>query len=208
MRLVVGGECPLFLDGLRLILADDPRAEVVAQVTSGDALLEVLEGQPADGALIDLAMCHLGGVPLLTTLRESFPEVRVLVLSHSSEPSYVMTLVELGVWALLPGNATTEELRNALSSITAGHLYVQGAMADALADGLGGPRRGGVAPLSSRQLEILQLAAEGLQNKQIARALGISESTVKNYLRDAYTQLDAGGRTDAIARALRLGLLD
>lgn len=208
MRLVVGGECPLLLDGLRLILADDLRAEVVAQVTSGDALLEVLESQLADGALIDLAMCHLGGVPLLTTLRERFPEVRILVLSHSSDPSYVMTLVELGVWALLPGNATTQELRNALSSIEAGHLYVQGAMADALAEGTGGPRRRAVGLLSPRQVVILQLAAEGLQNKQIAQVLGISESTVKNYLRDAFSQLDASGRTDAIARALRLGLLD
>jgi len=206
MRVVVADDHRIVREGIAWLLSEEDDVEIVGEAGDGRALLELLANTPVDVVLLDVRMPGLGGLEALEVITKDLPQVRVIMLSMHDEPAYVRRAVELGASGYLLKRTGREELARALRAVGEGNMYIQGEITAPLVAGLADqpedePR------LSPREHQVLQLLADGLENKQVARELGISEATVKTYVKGVFERLDARSRAEAVAKGLRRGLI-
>jgi DNA-binding NarL/FixJ family response regulator len=212
VRVMVAAANPALRAGLRSLLAADERLEVVAEARD-------LSGWPELAHAVDVLVLASPDDPQATLAAlpqdlQGLPYPAVLLLSD--EPGAAL-LGELGLaaWGLLPLEASAEELSAAVGALGEGLLAGAPHLMQPL---ISNPRRLGPGrnaqdfdhspePLTARESEVLQLLAQGLANKQIAVALGISEHTVKFHVSAIYAKLGAASRTEAVSLAARRGLL-
>ncbi len=206
IRLVLADDHRVVREGLRWMLEDDPDIEVVGEAADGAELLELVATGDCDVALVDVRMPGITGLEALEEIATRGYGVNVIVLSMHDDAAYVKRAVELGAAGYLLKSAGRDEIVRAIKTVAAGGAYVQGEVAGPLVRTAIGADDEEVR-LSGRETEVLQLAADGLENKQIARRLGIGEATVKTHLGSAYERLGAAGRAEAVAIALRLELI-
>ena len=200
---------------LRCLVADDHPAlvaavsdflethcfEVVGQAQDGVAAVANATETRPDVALVDYRMPHLGGAELIAQLRESAPEMLVVVYTGDSDQSVVGAVFEAGADALILKDAPLADLGQALETICSGQRYVDPALARVA---LGVAQR--KPTLTPRESEVLAHVADGLSHEEIGRKLSISPETVRTHVRKACERLNARTRTHAVATALRLGL--
>ena len=173
------------------------------EVGTPDQLAALLSEHP--GAIVVLALGEAETRRALRAMRGSSRRPAVVALSDSPARSWTTAARALGLRAVLPIRATAEELDGALRAVRAGLLAVH---AEALAQPVaGGAQRVSGLPLTSREREILELIADGANNRVIAARLAISRHTVKFHVASILDKLGAGSRTEAVAMALRTGLL-
>lgn len=191
------------------MLSDVEHILIAGEAEDGQSLLQMMEDVEVDVVLLDVRMPGMGGLEALPQLRHAHPEVKVVILSMHDEPAYVTKAVELGAHAYLLKNTDRDELMRAIDLVVEGKAYIQAELASALVSRLAGdPDQFDPPAISPRVSEVLRLLALGYENKQIARELGIAEATVKTYLTTLYETLDVRNRAEAVAVALRLGLID
>ena len=207
MRVVLTDDHKVVRDGLRWMLSDEDDVEIVGEAESGEQLIALLAATPVDVVLLDVRMPGMGGLDALAVISEETPDVRVIVLSMHDEPAYVRRAVELGAAGYLLKNADRAEILAALRTVHAGRAYVQSELTGTLLSTIAG-RDPVPAALSPRELEVLSLVSKGLENKQIATALGISQATVKTHLKGVFARLGVASRAEAAATGLRLGLIE
>ncbi|MFQ5555449.1 MAG: response regulator [Acidimicrobiia bacterium] len=209
MRVVIADDHRVVRDGLRWMLSDHPEVEVAGEAATGTELIELVRETEVDIVLLDVRMPGMSGLEALEALRSEAPEVRVIMLSMHDEPVYVRRAVELGASGYLLKSAGRDEIIRALRQVAEGGAYVQGEITLPLLEHVAGGYEAGSSPeLSPREREVLGLVARGLENKQIARELGLSEATVKTYLKSVFERLEVRTRAEAVAVALREGLID
>ncbi len=207
MRVVLADDHRVVREGIRYMLEGDPRIDIVAEAESGEELLSILESTPADVVLLDVRMPGMGGLEALEAVKERHPAVKVLMLSMYDQPAYLKRAVASGASGYLLKSTGRDELLTALDAVAAGGAYLQGELMQPLVTEMatGGSTAEGLSP---REREVLQAVADGLENKQIARHLGLSEATVKTYLRGVFEHLQVTSRAEAVAVGLRLGLIE
>ncbi len=209
MRIIIADDHRVVRDGLRWMLSDYPDIDVVGEAADGKELLHVAADTPADVVLLDVRMPEMTGLEALEPLREVAPDLKVIVLSMHDEPAYVRRAVELGASGYLLKSAGRDEIIRALQHVDEGRAYVQGEITRPLLEHVAGGKQGSSpVELSPRERQVLALVAEGKENKQIGRALDLSEATVKTYLKSVFERLDVRTRAEAVAVALRQGLID
>ncbi len=192
-----------------MMLSDVNDIEIVGEVEDGESLLRLIEEVEVDVILLDVRMPVMGGLEVLPKLRDSNPELKIVILSMHDEPAYVTKAVEQGANAYLLKNTDRDELLRAIHLVVQGKAYIQAELTSALVARLAGDSDHIDQPaLSPRVSEVLRLLALGYENKQIATELEIAEATVKTYLRTLYENLDVRNRAEAVAVALRLGLIE
>lgn len=205
MRLVIADDHGIVREGLRWMLAESEGLEIVGEAGSGEELLSLLADVGADVVLVDVRMPGIGGLEALMRMRVRFPEVRAIVLSMHDQPAYVRRAVAAGAAGYVLKNAGRDVLLTALRTVAEGGTYFQG---EAVAPLAMAREPTAQARLSPREAEVLQLVADGFENKQIARELALSEATIKGYLKNIFDRLAVSGRAEAVATALRLGLIE
>lgn len=205
MRVVLADDHRIVREGLAFMLADVPGVEIVGEASSGREVLELLAETEADVVLLDVRMPEMSGLEALELISESHPEVSVVMLTMHDDPALVKRAIEAGASGYLLKSAGQDELVRALEAVVAGSAYVHSEVAGPLLAQIAGTEES--AELSPRENEVLKLVADGLENKQIARELGISEATVKTYLKNVFGKLGARGRAEAVAIGLRRGLI-
>jgi DNA-binding NarL/FixJ family response regulator len=198
--------------GLRAILSTAPGIEVAGEASDGaEALALVAETRP-DVVLMDLKMPGMNGIQATRTLRERHPEVGVLVLTTYDADEWVFDAVRAGAWGYLLKDTPREGLVAAIEGTAAGETHVDPAVAGKLfrqvARSPAPTAQPLAAELSQRELEVLRLLARGMNNADIARALYLSEGTVRNYVSAILSKLEVSDRTQAAVLALRHGLAD
>ncbi len=208
MRVVIADDHRIVREGIMWMLSDETDIELVGEAEDGQELLELLDRSPVDIVVLDVRMPGMGGLEALEAMRARHPDVRVIMLSMHDEPTYVRRAVELGASGYLLKRSGRDEVMRALRSVHDGKVYVQGEVTAPLLTALTGANPDAPPHLSPRELETLKLMADGLENKQIARQLGISEATVKTYVRGVFERLAAHSRAEAVATAIRRGLID
>lgn len=195
----------------RCLLADDHPAlaaavaaylnengfEVVGPAADGRRAVQLAEAEQPELALVDYRMPRLAGVELIEQLRAAAPETRIAVYTADADERVAQDALAAGAVALVLKEAPLADLVRALEAALAGASYLDPALARADARG----------KLTRRELDVLGLLAEGLQHEEIGRRLGISSETVRTHLRKACDRLGASTRTQAVATALREGLI-
>ena len=207
MRVVIADDHWTVRDGLKWMLSDEAGIEVVGEAADGSELLDLLTTTEADIVLLDVNMPGMGGLEALEALRDRSGSLGIIVLSMHDKTVYVKRAIELGANGYLLKSAGKEELVRAIGIVADGGSYVQGELTGAIIEGAAGVDSA-VPRLSPRELEVLERVARGEENKQIAAALGISEATVKTYLKSVFERLDVHSRAEAVAVGLRLGIIE
>lgn len=208
MRVVIADDHRIVREGLRMILSHDPEIEIVDEVEDGADLLACLEDIDVDIVLLDIRMPGLSGLETLENLRDRDHPVRVVILTMYDDPVYLRRAVELGADGYLLKSVDREELKRALRAVSSGQSYIQGELTGALIASMVEPdAAGAIGEVDTESRRLLELLAEGLDNQQLAKKLGLSESAVKARLRRLYRTLGVKRRSEAVAVALRLGII-
>jgi DNA-binding NarL/FixJ family response regulator len=210
LRVAVADDHEAVRQGLRWMLSADDSVEVVGEAADGRELLALLERLECDAILLDLTMPGMNGLDVLRELRAMGSELPVVVLTMHEDAGHVDRALALGASGYLLKSAARDEMVHALTAAVAGGAYVQPELAKPLlarhvippVDETDEPRR-----LSPRQLQLLRALAAGRTNKELAHELGISETTVKSYLKELYAELGTASRAGAVAYGLRHGLI-
>jgi len=209
MRVVIADDHRIVREGLRFMLSDHPDVEIVAEAENGEDLLEMLATVKADVVLLDLRMPGITGLEALDRISVDHPRTKVIILSMHDDPGYVRRAVELGASGYLLKNTGRDELLRALKAVREGGAYIQGEiMGPLLSAFTHGSEEQDTPSLSPRESQVLQLVADGCENKQIAKDLGVSEATVKTYLKNVFARLGVRSRAEAVAVGLRIGIID
>ena len=205
MKILHADDHPMFREGLRFFLQLlGPEVTVLEAGNLRAALDKLALEWPVDLMLLDLQMPGVSEIEGFLAIRRAYPALPVVIVSGVNDPQVIRTLLDGGARGYIPKFTGSEQLMDALRRVLNGEVYVPDALflpPSQAADS------GESAPLTSRQSQILPLLAEGMPNKRIANALGLTEGTVKQHLKDLFRRLNANNRTQAVREARRLGLL-
>ncbi|WP_262706320.1 MULTISPECIES: response regulator [Streptomyces] len=192
--------------GLRTFLQVQDDIEVVGEASDGEEGIARAEELRPDVVLMDVKMPGVDGIEALRTLRDLDNPARVLVVTSFTEKRTVVPALRAGAAGYVYKDVDPEALARAIRSVHSGHVLLQPEVALALLsqeDG-GGQGRGG--SLTEREREVLALIADGRSNREIARALVLSEKTVKTHVSNILMKLDLADRTQAALWAVRHGI--
>lgn len=211
---VVADDHGLYRRGLSLLLQDRLGFEKVIEAASFDEALDILADNPKVRlALFDLTMPGMGGPESLTVVRETYPALRVAIVTASEERDHVVESVSAGLDGYLPKSLSDEDFVAALEGILQGQVYVPRLVTNgpALRAPVPRPVRPGsgvgdirLEDLTPRQRDVLRCISKGYSNKEIARELDIAEGTVKIHLAALFTHFGVRNRTELATRAQRL----
>jgi DNA-binding NarL/FixJ family response regulator len=203
IRILVADDHPVVRDGLVAMLGTQADFEVVGQAATGlEAVRGVAALQP-DVVLLDLEMPEMDGVEVIKQLSRDTPDVRVIVFTAFDADDRIVGAVQAGAQGYLLKGAPREEVFQAVRVVHGGGSLLEPVVASKLLRQVSQDFQ----PLTPRELEVLGLVAQGLQNKEIAAKLVITERTVKFYVSSILAKLGAGNRTEAVAIAAQRGLI-
>ncbi|MEU4792884.1 response regulator transcription factor [Micromonospora tulbaghiae] len=204
ISLLIVDDHPVVRNGLRGMFSADPRFEVLGEAGDGVEAIVAGEALRPDVILMDLRMPKADGVTAIRELARRGVPARVLVLTTYDTDSDVLPAIEAGATGYLLKDAPSEELFRAVEAAAQGQAALSPAVATRLMRQM---RQPASEPLSQRELEVLELVAQGSTNREAARQLFISEATVKTHLLHAYAKLGVNDRAAAVAAAFSRGYL-
>jgi DNA-binding NarL/FixJ family response regulator len=221
VRILVVDDHPLFREGLQLALAPHPDLEVVGAAATAAEALRLVEAAQADLVLCDINLPDLDGLELARRLHRLHPQVRVIVVTLHVDDERILAALRAGAAGFLTKDAAGAELVALVRRVGAGeypinelvldHAGVATRLLDQFRDlseqAAAAADQEVFSPLTARELAVLGAAAHGRSNKEIARALAISDQTVKNHMTAILRKLVVNDRTQAVIHALRRGWL-
>ncbi len=200
---VVADDHPAVLEAISALLVQSG-IDVVARSRDGNEALEEIDALRPQVALVDIRMPKLGGIELARRAKRTVPETAVLLYTAYGDRALLTEALDAGVAGFVLKEAPLEDLLRALETVAAGGRYVDPVLAGALAVASVAPD----APqLTPRERDVLRHLANGLSNEEIGKELYISPETVRTHIRKAMDKLGAETRTQAVATALRHGLI-
>ena len=209
LRILIVAADPLARAGLATLLRDQPGCTIAGQTDSQSDLRADIDATQPDVLLWDLGWNPAHGLERLGELAEGLPPVLALMPVDTREEGMAMQAWRAGARGLLPRDAQIDTLLSALHALGRGLVVLDVSFASALLLSTQ-PEAAGERPvedLTPRELEVLQLLAEGLPNKTIAQRLGVSDHTIKFHVNAILGKLGAQSRPQAVVRATRLGLI-
>lgn len=201
-------------EGLRKLLDDVSDIEVVGEASTGRQAVDMAVKLRPDVIVMDIAMPLLNGVEATRQIRKAIPDARILILSAHSDDAYVESVVSLGAAGYLVKQTSAHLLAEAILEVSKGRTYFSPAVARSLSRrretvfNRNGRSETRIARLSSREIEVLQLIAEGKANKQVAAELGISIKTVEKHRDHLMQKLDIHDTAGLTRYAISAGIIE
>ena len=209
IRVLLADDHAVVRKGIREFLEEDPEITVIAEASDGAEAVRLASALAPDVAVLDIEMPRLTGIEATRQIKAALPDVRVLILTAYEDDPYVFALLRAGADGYLLKSADSDDLVRAVKTTAAGGKVLDPAVAAKVIAQMtaGKPAAASdqIEPLSERELAVLRLAGQGLANKAIAAALGISDRTVQGHLANVYGKLGVASRTEAVTKALKLG---
>ena len=212
MRVLVAATDSIVRAGLESILRTSSDMSVVGVASDPDTLVALITAQSPDVVLMELGLQDEEPVSEKLVALSTLTEVAIVLLGDTFQGDWITEALRLGVRAVLPRRATTEEILQAVLAAAAGLVVLHPDAIDLLLPVLSSVTQpvdeaSLVQALTRREIEVLSMLAEGLGNKAIARRLSISEHTVKFHVSSIFTKLNARSRTEAVTLGARQGLI-
>ncbi len=212
IRVLVVDDQELFRRGLTMLLGVEDDIDVVGEATDGASAASLATDLAPDVVLLDVRMPGMSGIQACAAIKDSAPHARIIMLTASDEEADLYDAVRNGASGYLLKDSSTNEVAQAVRVVADGQSLISPSMAVKLLDEFKQMARGEPtlpAPrLTERELEVLRLVAQGLNNREIAKRLFISENTVKNHVRNILEKLQLHSRMEAVMYAVREKLLD
>ena len=201
IRILLADDHSMVRMGLAAMLQLEADLQVVAEAESGThALDQFLKFRP-DVTLMDIRMGGGGGISALRAILQHHPEARVVMMTTYDKQEDIHTALEAGASGYLLKSIQRKELVEAIRQVHAGEQCLAPAVAHLLA------QRNSSPSLAPREIQVISLVGKGSANKEIAAALGLSENTVRWYLKSIFAKLDASDRAEAVRVAIRRGII-
>lgn len=202
IRVLVVDDHPVVLAGLTSMLGTQRGIEVVGTASSGEEAMELLPGSHADVMLLDMRMPGMTGVDILHAMNRAKVATRAIILTSFETDEDIYRAVQAGAHGYLLKDAPQADMIAAIKMVSCGKRYFPPHIAERLAE------RMMRTNLTGRELEVLQMLARGLTNKEIGRALEISGNTVRNHVNSIIEKLEVSDRTEAATTAIHRGLIE
>ncbi|HZA61067.1 MAG TPA: response regulator transcription factor [Actinomycetota bacterium] len=215
LRVLIVDDHGLFRKGLQMVLTQEPDIDVVGEGADGQEAVEKAQALMPDVVLMDVRMPKRGGIEATKHIKELLPHVKILMLTISDEEADLYDAIKAGAAGYLLKEIPSEEVADAIRSVWSGQSRISPSMAAKLlsefqAMSKRAEERANVPSpkLTEREMEVLRLVARGMNNRDIAKDLFISENTVKNHIRNILEKLQLHSRMEAVVYAVREKLLE
>ena len=200
LRILIAEDIELVAEAFQALLETEPDFEVVARVGRGDEVLEAARRTHPDIALLDVDMPGATGIEATAQLAAAQPECKVLLLTSLPGSGHIPKALAAGASGYVVKSMSATQLIDSIRSVASGRTVIDPQLA---ADAL----RSGPSPLTSREVQLLQLVEQGLATESIAHSMFLTRGTVRNYLSTIMTKMDVTTRAQAVAAARGNGWL-
>ena len=215
ISVVIADDHALFRRGLTMVLESEPDIEVVGEANDGHEVVTLAEKYMPDLVLMDVRMPGRGGIDAAQAIKEAVPHTKILMLTISDEEEDLYDAIKVGASGYLLKEISIEEVADSIRQVHAGQSLISPSMASKLLTEFAAMARKDeekqqmpTPRLTDREMEVLTLVAQGLNNRDIAKELFISENTVKNHVRNILEKLHLHSRMEAVVYAVREKLLE
>ena len=208
IRILLADDHNIVRAGVRQLLESAEDLQVVAEAGDGQEAQTLIEQHRPDVAVLDIQMPKASGIEVTRWVRSHAPQVGILILTAYDDDTYVMAVLQAGANGYVLKTGQADELIQAVRDVHEGRSALDPNITRKLMSNLfKGPEKRIVDPLTDRELDVLRLAAKGFTNKAIGVQLSISDRTVQGHLAHIFAKLQANSRTEAVMRAVSLGLI-
>jgi len=204
ISILISDDHPVVRAGLRGMLSGEPDFEVVGEAENGKEAVGLTGELKPDVVLMDLRMPEMDGVAAIERIRAEHPKVQILVLTTYESDADILRAIETGATGYLLKDTPREELFGAIRTVAEGKSPLAPGVATRLMQRMRDTDEEG---LSTREIEVLELVARGTSNKEIAKQLWVSETTVKSHMLHIFDKLGVTDRTAAVTAALKRGII-
>ena len=215
IRVLVVDDHALFRRGLEMVLAQEPDIDVVGEAGDGSEALDLACELTPDIVLMDIRMPRRGGIDACTAIKDVVPSTKIVMLTISDEEVDLYEAIKAGASGYLLKEISIDEVASAIRAVAGGQSLISPSMASKLLTEFATMIKRSderqqvpVPRLTDRELQVLKSVAKGLNNRDIAKALVISENTVKNHIRNILEKLQLHSRMEAVVYAVREKLLE
>jgi len=207
IRLLLADDHTMLREGLRRSMEGEG-FDVVGEASDGDEAVRMAEDLRPDVVLMDVSMPVMDGIEATRLLKERVRDTQVVMLTMHADEELIVKAVRAGAAGYLVKDCTTEEVARTVRMAANGETAISTELAEAMLDQAQTLDTGHADEIiSKREIEVLQLIAEGASTPEVAEQLYISVKTVKNHLASIYQKLDSRDRTQAVVRAVKMGII-